>query len=231
MEIRIRSTAFKCEPMDERFGRISENDSKEEAYFDWWAKELLEAGLLKNIYLPEQIVIDDAVRLHYRKLVRKKPTWKTKNLLNEIKYTADRLLEWSDEAKGLLFKQNFVNENDDVIVPLTENHDAYFYAFKYGESYWSVIDIKPPRVGPHNTSGITFPIKQHMMLRKTGIHVQKTVLYPSGKVKATKSHLFNATFTPKRFLLTDKSGKPRSIKFQITNYRQWLTLIHSTSSK
>lgn len=222
-EIQIRATKLCFEPIsDKQFGSFSENDSKEEAYFDWWASEAIRHGLLKGVYLPESVVILDAVKQHSHVQLKKQTTWKTKNALGQVTYTPDRVLEWTEKARNVLFKQYYVGDDDQMTLPLESHDDAYFYAIKYGDSCWSVIDIKPSFVGNHNTSGITFPLKQHSFLTRLGLYCQKVKLYPGGKKKASRLHLFPHTFTPLKYVRTDGGSQIRKIHFEIKSVKTLL---------
>ena len=68
-----------------------------------------------------------------------------------------------------------------------------------------MIDVKGTFVGRGNSSGITFPLNQKWMYSAHGILVEKVI-----PIK-----LFEKTFTPKRYLLTDSGTRQRKIKWKI----------------
>ena len=69
--------------------------------------------------------------------------------------------------------------------------------------YFSYIDVKG--LFDRNKSNSTFSIIQKVLFSEKGIYAQKIV----------PEKLFERTFTPKKYLKTDKSGKPRKIKWEV----------------
>lgn len=204
------------------FGELDKNDSKEEAYFDWWVKPLLKEGLIKAIHQPGTMICAEPLELIRQVEMKTKTKWVSKNVLQEYTYTADRVIQWDESANGVLFTPFYYNEFGQLMIDKYANIDAFFLAFKGGDGdYYSVIDIKPSYVGPNNSSGITFPLKQHLMWIRHRIYVQKVKLFPSGKKKATKNHLFPATFTPDRYFITDANRGMRKIHYPITSFKEW----------
>lgn len=84
-----------------------------------------------------------------------------------------------------------------------------------GEPFWdndtiSYIEIKP--IFERNNMIRLFGINQKWMHDKYGIYVQKIV----------PQKLFKESFTPSRFLLTDKGGQARKINWEIRTLEQFI---------
>jgi len=74
----------------------------------------------------------------------------------------------------------------------------------YAQNLISHVDVKGSYA--RNFNDIAFGINQKWLYNDYGIYVQKVV----------PTKLFARSFTPKRYLLTDKSNKPRKINFKVT---------------
>lgn len=204
----------------EHFGRLKRNvkkgipgnDSDEEGYFDWWIAEMKNASLVDEIYQASPITLLDEIRLNTEVQLKTKTRWDSISLLPEKKYLMDRVVKWNKSFRGNL-KEYYFN-GDSVQVYADQNSEAYWYATMYQGDFYSFVDIKPPFQGKNaKTPGWNF--RQHLSLLKLGIYIQPVVLFPSGKKKATKNHLFPTTFTPLRFTMTDGATKRRVIHFEV----------------
>lgn len=166
--------------------------SNEELYFSWWLDELKEAGYINYWeYEPESFTLIDSVRYSWWKQLKTKEKHMESTLLNDLCYTPDFFISWRGSAlvTGLIW-------DDDE----SKKKGAYEFATT-GLDSW--VDVKGSF--DRNKSNSTFSIIQKVMYDKTGIYVEKVV----------PEKLFAATFTPKRYLLTDKSGKSRKIKWEV----------------
>ena len=165
--------------------------SKEELYFSWWLDELEDNGIIESYgYEPKTFKLSDAA--HYTKTVQMKTKSKivTRTLLQPHSYTPDFQIHW--------------------------HKDMDFIHSWCGLSW---VDVKGGY--SKNFNDTAFPLNQKWMYDKFGIYVEKVVsgssTYKNSKKELViKKGLFAKTFTPKRYLLTDKSNKPRKINFKVT---------------
>jgi hypothetical protein len=180
-------------------------DSMEELYFLWYLEELKKNGYLdfehgQSISLnPNNL---ESLRLQYD---RQTTTPKQKKIKIESKlhkylelnrhYTPDFTIQWQPKAEGIFF----CREN----TKLTKKQEIHFIA---DESLVSIIDVKPTFQNPNHS--YNFSEKQAFVYFMTGIFVQKIV--PLGK-----AGMFAKTFTPNRYLFTDKSMAIRKINHKV----------------
>ena len=115
-------------------------------------------------------------------------------------YSPDFSIAWAEKARKIFF--NVCGSKVDLYKsPFITD---IFY------SHISIIEVKP--VFDQNNMTRLFTINQKWMYQLHGVYVQKVV-----PVK-----LFEKTFTPKKYLLTDKSGKPRKLKYKPTSLEEFL---------
>ena len=162
-------------------------DSKEEIYFSWYLDELFEAGYIDEYCRqPEPFSLFDPVKYNWIKPLKTKKKEMTTTLMRAHSYRADFQIFWLfNNAKGLFFDINKLTAGP-------------FFA-KYGISF---IDVKPS-FDQHNMTRL-FHINQKWVHQRFGVYVQKIV----------PQKLFKATFTPNRYLYTDKSAKLSSPIFR-----------------
>ena len=165
-------------------------DSSEEKYFDWYLQTLLNNGFIKS-YDFNTLSWDLSSKKTYEwekkmKLVPNKIMETT--ILHPHIYTPDVVVEWNQNAKNL-FYQN-LEDNEKIT--------TYFYA-QDDVSRW---EIK----GDFDYQNMTRLARVNIkwVMEKYGIYVQ--IVSPN--------KTFNKTFTPERYLLTDKSFKPRKLKYK-----------------
>jgi len=167
-----------------------EYDSKEELYFSWWLIELELNGYIESWkYQPKPFPLSDKVYIHWQKQLKTKTKKMIKTMLQEHKYQADFLIRWTEKARGIFFASE-----------LNQNVMAYpFVADEIGDKryYRSIVDVKG--TFSRNDAWRRFSIDQKWVWQKFNIYVHKVI-----PVK-----LFKQTFTPLRYLQTDKSRKSR----------------------
>ena len=169
-------------------------DSKDELYFEWWLQELKENGYIKSY---NRSISYELVPKSYMPVLKRKPTIKepdrlileAQHFLHPVSYTPDYDIYWEQKAIGI-----FVLDIDELFIK--EDIVPYFYGQKTDLGLYSCTDVKPIFFRAQNSSSITFPIKKKIMWNKYSIYVNKTV--PIGK-----EELFCSTFTPNRFLFQD----------------------------
>ncbi len=167
-------------------------DSKEEIYFLWYLDELKAAGFIDSFrYHPPSFLLSEPVKYSYSKQLKTKIKHIEKALLQPHSYRADFYIWWHPKANGFLFS----NKGNKKIFPFIAHKTVNI-------ENATVIDVKPI----HDMHNMTrqFHINQKWVYQKLGIYVQKIV----------PTKLFESTFTPERYLFTDKSLKPRKLAFQ-----------------
>lgn len=171
-------------------------DSNEEWYFSWYLQELQETGYIERIkYHPKSFSLFEKIDISFIEKLKTKERKAFRQLLKPHKYQADYLIIWTLKAENLFWSK-----------------DKYYNPFGYpfiltdisGEvkSKRSIVDIKG--TFNKNESWTKFSINQKWVFERYGIYIQKLI-----PIK-----LFKASFTPKRYLTTDKSGKPRKLDYK-----------------
>lgn len=162
--------------------------SKEELYFWWYLLELKDKGFISDIrYEPQSFDLCESVRFPWIKKMKTKDKVCDFELLKGMRYTPDFTFVWELKATGIFTANKYQNPRNMPFKML-------------GKTCW--VDVKG--TFSRNESYRIFPMYQKMMWKIHGIFVEKIVM-PTLYVK---------TFTPGRFLLTDKTMKPRTINFE-----------------
>lgn len=172
-----------------------EYESKEELHFSWWLDELkLNDYILKWKYHPKPFSLSDKVKFQWNKPLKTKIKTVEIVILQEHNYQADFLIIWTGKAEGIFFA-------DDI----SKNPKIYpFYAefIPENEYFRSVVDVKG--TFNQNDAWRRFSIDQKWVWQRYHIMVQKII----------PIDLFKKTFTPIRFLKTDKDKKLRRLKYK-----------------
>ncbi len=186
-----------------------------EQYFLWYLNELKEAGYIK-FFSRESfpiLVTDDVKNKRYDFSLKNTVRVEEYNLFRKNTYTYDYLIIWDKKAKEIFY--NLLDDN-----PIRIYCPFYACVDKKGE-HVSFCDVKPPSgamIFGNNTTSYTFPILQKIIYTVYGIYVNKSIPIPlmsKGAIKSgNKTALFNTTFVPKRYLLTDGGMQGREIKFK-----------------
>lgn len=171
-----------------------EYDSDEERWFTWWLEELKLNGYIDSWkYHPKPFPLSEKIVIHWEKQLKTKTKAMIKTMLQEHNYQADFLVRWTDKAKGIFFASS-----------LKENVLAYPFVVDYienGDYYRTIIDVKG--IFNQNDAWRRFSIDQKWVWQRYSIYVQKAI----------PKKLFQETFTPIRFLQTDKSKKARKLNY------------------
>lgn len=175
-------------------------DSKEELYFSWYLDELYEAHyILSYESQPRNLILSMPVFHNRTKQLKTKTKKITKTLLREHGYIADFKIEWIRDKSHCLFYHNITCNADLNKIPfIANNHD-------------SIIEIKPA-FSRFNMDRV-FSLNQRWLYQRHGIYVQKII-----PVK-----LFEATFTPRKYRLTDKTNKQRKLKYQPKSFNDFIS--------
>jgi len=182
-------------------------DSAGELHFSWWLQELKEAGYIKEIiHQPKAYSLSQQFNVDYFELYKKKEGGKyvSEEILPAHIYTPDVKIIWDQSAidvfatplLGIARKKK--SRSFQKIICQQE------LQWKDDPSalYFSIIELKPAFDQNNMTRLAKINIK--WVWEKHGEFVQ--VIIP-------EKH-FDKSFTPQRYFFTDKTGKPRKIKYK-----------------
>jgi hypothetical protein len=189
-------------------------DSMDEIYFEWFLDELKKTGYIESYYRGCTINLSDPVSLEYNVQLKTKTAQKSRVAISGIDYTPDYVIVWDKKAEGIFYKEIGVT----TISEKFDKPDKFpmFWANNiYPVGPVSVLDVKPNvnQKFVKFTSSHTFVVKQAMTYMKYGLVVDKV------KVQ----DLFKKTFTPSRYLLTDKSKELRKIKWVVKTLKDYVS--------
>jgi len=179
-----------------------EFDSSEEMYMDWWLQELKDLGFIKEIiHQPEPYKLSDQLSVDYYEPYKKRDGGKlvSEEMLPGHIYTPDVKVVWNPRAIGvvtLTLKSDIRKKKNRSFQTIISQLD------EATGDFFSIIEVKPS-------------FDQNNMTRLAKINI-KWVWEKHGdfvNIIIPEKH-FDKTFTPKRFLLTNKSMKPRNIKYK-----------------
>jgi len=198
------------ETLDERGKPIS----KEEVYSYWYLRELQEHGWIEDaIYQPKSYTLIQQSWCTWQQQLKTKTKLNRKQLFPGHSYTPDWEIIWREKAIGIM-----VLPITDVL-PTVNGLETFAYDRHYNNPfnkipficnlkgpmiYSSLVDVKGDAARAFIKSTVIFPINQKLMLDKHGLYVQAMKI-PS---------IFKNTFTPQRYLSTDKQRKPRLLKYE-----------------
>ena len=171
-------------------------DSKEELYFSWWLDEL-KASKHINRWERNEASYTLTEGLYHKYIVPMKRVpdkVKEQAILHPSVYTPDFIIYWEHKAIGK-FVQIYRDEADSYTKLTTP------FLCEAGQLI-SVVETKADFDKNNMTRLAKNNIK--MVFKMYNVYVDLVKL-PS---------LFNKTFTPNRYLLTDRTLKPRTIKYK-----------------
>jgi len=170
-------------------------DSPEEAYVSWYLDELVEAGYVEDyVPQPKSFTLSEKGSFAWEKVLKTKSKRMSSTLIQGHIYTPDFLIDWDREANGLFFKNLlFAGENSKYAM-FANRRDGPLV-------YYTYIEVKS--IFDRNNMTRLFTINQKWMYDKYGIYVQKVI----------PQKLFEQTFTPERYLLTDMGKQKRKLTF------------------
>jgi len=189
-----------------------------EMYFTWYMEELIQHGYLKSYqWEPEKIIIlPDYVHKREKHYKVRPNELENFTLLPKATYTYDFRMIWNESAIDIFTNLFDKKSHFPFGIPTFVSH---YVKINDELEIASYVDIKP-----HSTAAafsgsmasyFTFPFVQKILLATRGLYINKIVPIPSGK-KGIANCLFNKTFTPNRYKMTDGGGQKRTIKFPTT---------------
>ena len=178
-------------------------DSNEELYWYWMLQELQRAGIVSSIVRSETYTLSPAVKIATTK-GNGKP--KDRELLKGHVYTPDLTCTWvwDHPAIPLLVR---LPGSIGPLVPFTAS-------ISEGEDYISVFEVKP--VYDQNGKTAFAQVNRKWMYEKYKIFVNLV------KIDNSNKSIFAKLWTPRRYLMTNVSGKGRSLHHSIISLESWL---------
>ena len=174
-------------------------DSTEELWASYWLKEIQDAGYIDSFHLhPEPYILAQTYSYPYDKYLKTRVKELESNLLSPHIYTPDFLVNWNKNARGIFWNaiHDRVQLKDVFVAKETEDGN---------NNYYSIIEVKAGFSKFH--AGREFSINAKWMLQRFGVYVNKVII-------GNKKGLFKDTFTPEKYLLTDKSKQNRKLHFK-----------------
>jgi hypothetical protein len=186
-------------------------------YFRWYCDDLIKHGYLES-FEREAEKFRVLPKVDYKRekhLKTKENGFETISLFPETNYTYDFRLIWSEKAlyiftEPIEFDGFFVFGHPPFVSNWIEINGVVKMV--------SYIDVKPHYKavefgGGKMKSYYTFPFIQKYLYMTKGLYINKTIPIHTGK-HGISTCLFASTFTPTRYVYTDKSGEERKIPFR-----------------
>lgn len=175
-------------------------DSDEEMYFSWYLDELVEAGYVESYHKIRvgYVLSEKLVNQYVKPMKRVENKKKDQTIINGHEYTPDFVIRWAKKALGVFAQR--LGDGDKHIAP--------FMVQGYYDK--SVVEIKADFDMNNMTRLVTLNIK--WVLQRYNLIISLTKV-PS---------IFRKTFTPKKYLVTNKTGKPRKIKFEVKTLEEFI---------
>jgi hypothetical protein len=188
-------------------------DSNEEMYMDWWLQELKKLGYVKEIiHQPEPFELSESLWVNYYEPYKrpKKDGPEGKMVPEEIipkhVYTTDIKVIWDESALGIFttpIRYNLRKKKGAALQYILCESDDRDYNPDKGDITWvSYIEVKP--VFDQNNMTRLAKINQKWVFEKFDKYINIVV---------PEKH-FNKTFTPQKYFFTNKTKKPRQIRYK-----------------
>ena len=179
--------------------------SDDEEYFSWYLEELKRTGfILRWLYEPHTYRLSALAKYSvFQQTKRAQPKIKRLSLLQSHSYTPDFGIVWTNQGNSIFY--NAITDGVDLRqAPFIVNFDTSIP--------YSIIEIKP--VYDRNNMIRLFRINQKWMFFQNKIYVQEVSI----------NKLFEKSFTPARYLLTNKTKRKRILKYKSRSLQEYLTL-------
>jgi hypothetical protein len=168
-------------------------DSKEELYFSWFLDQLKASRYINNWERNETSynLFGGLVHSYVKPMKRVEDKILTQTILQPSSYTPDFIIYWEPKAIGI-FVSKMHSTKGKITTPFLCTEDELI----------SVVETKADFDRNNMTRLANNNIK--FVYEKYRVYIDMVKL-PS---------LFNKTFTPDRFLMTDKTFQPRKLKYK-----------------
>lgn len=171
-------------------------DSKEELHFSWYLDELVKLGVVSsytNDIAP--FILNKEYKVNIVIPMKRVPDKvKERIFIREHVYTPDFIVYWN--------KQVVVHKRLMDIFVIQQDEDGNLYTYFEIKGAWD----------QNNMTRLFTSRTQPWVWDKFNKYVQLLKV----------PNIFKKTFTPRRYLLTDKTSKPRSIKFKTVDLQTYL---------
>lgn len=187
-----------------------------EMYFEWYLDELESNGFIEGYDREPETILVIPPYIHERELHYIKKENKTEEfaLIKSLEYTYDYRIIWSQKAQHIFMD---VFDPDKPFLFGQPHFIAHWIEIDGFNELVSYVDVKPHFVAAQFNQGMssyyTFPLIQKILMFMRSIYINKVTPINSGK-HGVNTCLFAKTFTPNRFLFTDKASMKRKIKFR-----------------
>ena len=170
--------------------------SNEEKYFAWWLEEAKVKGYIKEwSYEPKSFALSPKQTNKFTKQLKTKIKECEETILQPHIYTPDFEIVWRNKAIG-----KFLGGGKQKSQP-----------FKLAKGFPNLISYVETK-GSFDQNNMTrlFSINKKWVFQKYGIYVNLC------KISTKKGSFFDKTFTPIRFVLTEKTKKIRKLGYKAT---------------
>jgi hypothetical protein len=183
-------------------------DSIGELHFSYWTDQLIQKGYIEQVVLqPEPYDLSSKlIKPYIQKMKRVPDKTKFQAIHQPHIYTPDALIIWTEKAKGI-----FYVTMEDTCKVLPHHLFANWQGFENRDVWATTVELKPSFDHQNMTRLASLNIKWVYEKYK---HVVEMVKLPD---------FFKKTFTPDRYLLTDKSYVPRKLKYQPKNLARFIS--------
>lgn len=181
--------------------------SDEEWYISWWVEDLIKDGYIKSVeYQPKSFELHDGLyNSHIIPMKRVEDKVEVQAILQPHIYTCDVRVVWTDKAEELFYWH--------VGLYGVKKTKFQFHAGLEHDGMVTYFEVKAE-------------FDKMNMNRLAGINIKWVQQKYNVVVEMIKPNtLFKNTFTPDRFLLTNKSFKPRTIKYETRSIARYVSLL------
>lgn len=188
--------------------KIMEYKSDQELQFSWWLDDLVKREVVvKYYYEPSTFTLSTAKKCPYIKKMVTKTKIESLSLLDAHVYTPDFLVEWNSKYDGVFYRE--------IMVQKYSTKPPFFAVrSKKNNKLYTFFEVKADF--DYNNMTRAFKINQKWLYDKHDVYVDLAIL---------PEKLFKKTFVPQRYLFTDKTKAPRTIKFAIRLVDDYLALL------
>lgn len=188
--------------------------SDQELQFTWWLDALQQKGIVNKYYYESNtFTLSTAKQYPLIKKTVRKTSIVSHELLKAHIYTPDFLVEWNEDWDGIFYReilaQKYTTKPPFYAVRSTKNNKPYTF-----------FEVKADFDRENMTR--LFKISQKWLYDSKSIYVDLVLLPQS---------LFKKTFTPDRYLFTDKTKAPRKINFSIRRLDDYIAQLKSQEFK
>lgn len=194
-------------------GKTLHFDSPEEIWFAWWLEDLRERKIIDWWqYHSQKWDISHGCDITWEEQGTRKVLLKKRSLLRDHTYTCDFSFRF--------FSGSFMNLGEKIGNECRLVHPYRPELFVTTNRDFVVhVDVKGAYVRMESQDA-KFRIIQGIVWDKYGDYINRVV--PHSTSKKMPACLFRDTFTPRRFLFTDRTAKMRSIQYPTRSVEEWL---------